>query len=475
MTIHSNVMSAFTPTRIKHFVKREKRRFVITCRLAGVTIWIFKFLVCVAFDTNLSHLTQTIFSHLISSISSPLATANSPTHSMINQLPADCLSAICSFLPLFDKWSDDVPFRFISNIGIEDEDVGLFVLQSFYHNNMHILQGLLNSNLSAELVDIYLHFWNSYQPHSDTTFCRLINSIYNAHSKLPSHQRYDGLEKIVFTFVTQDGERLDRNVIQDQLLASIVEKSTSYGIPVLLLSMDGTIVRSIDNRSLFGLSKDDVVELCLEKFDYGHTAIDMFVTTASSRSRCLDVVFTNPVVGILNNLESITQAWTESASNSTSCVSKEWRAQLLSLRNNDPRIMDVALKSGDLNENDMYLSSNSMDIIFGENGRNDIPMFEPIVQIVHMKRIPNVDDLRWKIVISDGTHFYHGIVPRHLAHHVDNGEIKLFAIIRVLDFISTTTPNGFYIFIPLRIQFLYHHRHSIGHPVDVTNPYIKRL
>jgi hypothetical protein len=382
---------------------------------------------------------------------------------MINQLPAGCLAVICSFLPLLDKWSDDVPFRFISNIGIEDEDVGLFVLQSFYHNNMYILQGLLNSNLSAELVDMYLHYWNSYQPHSDSTFCYLINSIYNDHSKLPSHQRDDGIEKIVFTFVTQDGERLDRNVVQDQLLASIDEKVTSYGIPVLLMSMDDTIVRSIDNRSLFGLSKDDVVQLCLEKYDYNHTAIDMFVTTASSRCRCLDVVFTNPVVAILNNLESITQAWIESASNSTL-----WRAQLLSLRNNDPHIMDVALKSGDLNENDMFLSSNSMYMIFGENGRNDIPMFQPIVQVVHIKQLPNVNERRWRIVISDGTHFYHGIVPTHLTHHVDNGEIKLFAIIRVLDTASARTPNGFYIFILLRIQFLYHHRYNIGHPVDVS-------
>ena len=52
---------------------------------------------------------------------------------MINQLPAGCLAVICSFLPLLDKWSDDVPFRFISNIGIEDEDVGLFVLALLQH------------------------------------------------------------------------------------------------------------------------------------------------------------------------------------------------------------------------------------------------------------------------------------------------------------------------------------------------------
>ncbi len=308
-----------------------------------------------------------------------------------------------------------------------------------------------------DLTNKYLDIWNSNQPQQETTFSWMINSLCDG------RQCDDGMERIILSYEHQNGDSRDRNAIDSYLQDSIKEMETTYGIAVLIFSMRGkdTTVRSIDNSSICGLSKNEVIQLCLMKFDNGHRKVNIFVTTDSSRSRCIDVTFTNPVITILNKLDSISRAWVASERNNN-CVSKMWRAQLQSFYDNDPHRFE-------LSSDDMFLSSNSMMIILGTTGRNNIPLFHPIVQIVFMKRLPNVAEERWRIAISDGSEYYQGIVPESLNHHIHSGELKLHSVIRVLDFATYETANGFNVFILLQFQFLYHHRYSIGYPINVCN------
>lgn len=371
----------------------------------------------------------------------------------IYDLHPDVLTEIASFIPLFDENLNDVLNRFVTNIGIKI-DVRVYICQRYFNNNLLILQGLLNSNLSVDIVDRYLKLWNECQPHQENKFISMINLFI----KQSQHQ-VDGLQKAVFHFVSRDG-RCCRDNIYCRLYDLIHQTVTHYQIPVLNLAeeKDGSLLRAIDNNSVFGLSKHDVLQLCMEKYDNGHTKVDFFVTRDTSRFRIVDVTFVNPVIGFLNQLNSIRQAWIDSA-RCNSVVSEIWGDQILHL-------CSIRYASA----RDMFISSDVMDaMVFGEA----IWTLNPIVQIVYLKRIAmrNTDQETWKIVISDGSMFYTGLVPERLLHHVHNREIKQNAVIRILDFSTHQTRSGLYFFVLHQMQFLYHHMYSIGHPIDVLRDF----
>ena len=126
-----------------------------------------------------------------------------------------------------------------------------------------------------------------------------------------------------------------------------------------------------------------------------------------------------------------------------------------------------------MNDNDnvnpgMYVSTGSITTMFGMNGANDTPDFQPTVQVVHLKEISSVQEKRWKVAISDGTHFFTGMVGSQLNPMVDNGEIKQHAIIKVIDFLVHTN-KGQKFFILLKAEFMHHHSCRIGTPAAVAN------
>eukprot|EP00985_Skeletonema_marinoi_P002646 scaffold1086_cov143-Skeletonema_marinoi.AAC.5 len=78
----------------------------------------------------------------------------------------------------------------------------------------------------------------------------------------------------------------------------------------------------------------------------------------------------------------------------------------------------------------MYVSPGSIKTMFGMSGATDKPGFQPTVQVLHLKDISHADaaNKRWKVTISDGTHYFSGVVAHQLAQMVDSGDITQHAI-----------------------------------------------
>lgn len=180
--------------------------------------------------------------------------------------------------------------------------------------------------------------------------------------------------------------------------------------------------------------------------------MDIFLTSPMSRQQCIDIAFTIPVFSALNNLDAISNAWLDSKSIS---VSYFWADLLHSFRNN-PLMPD---------DNGLYLSSNSIQRMLAMETASSNLIFQPVVQIVCLKRIPPTTETKWKIVITDGEQFHSGIVASHLNHLVEDFEIKRYTIIRLLEFVAVTTPNGYRIFVLLGIETVCHHVRIVGNPL----------
>jgi hypothetical protein len=89
-----------------------------------------------------------------------------------------------------------------------------------------------------------------------------------------------------------------------------------------------------------------------------------------------------------------------------------------------------SLREDDNVDPGMYVSPGSIKTMFGMSGATDKPGFQPTVQVLHLKDISHADaaNKRWKVTISDGTHYFSGVVAHQLAQMVDSGDITQHAI-----------------------------------------------
>jgi len=82
--------------------------------------------------------------------------------------------------------------------------------------------------------------------------------------------------------------------------------------------------------------------------------------------------------------------------------------------------------------------------MFNMSGSADNSSFTPTVQVIHLKKIDNKGggDERWKVILSDGTHFLSGMCATQLNSLVHNGTISQHCILQVNEFIVNTMGSG---------------------------------
>jgi len=120
----------------------------------------------------------------------------------------------------------------------------------------------------------------------------------------------------------------------------------------------------------------------------------------------------------------------------------------------------------------MSLTPNSVSSMFRMAGSADNPSFAPTVQVIHLKKIDNKGgggEERWKVILSDGTHFLQGMCATQLNSLVHTGVISQHCILRVNEFIVNTMGSGQKICILLGAeQTGPNPGDRIGSPVDIT-------
>mmetsp|Transcript_20556 Transcript_20556/g.41748 ORF Transcript_20556/g.41748 Transcript_20556/m.41748 type:complete len:654 (-) Transcript_20556:124-2085(-) len=119
----------------------------------------------------------------------------------------------------------------------------------------------------------------------------------------------------------------------------------------------------------------------------------------------------------------------------------------------------------------MSLTPNSIQTLFHMSGSNDNPSFNPIVQVLHCKKIDKAggSDERYKLVLSDGQHFCNGMAATQLNHLIHSGIIAPNAILCIREFIINTMGSGLKICILLNVETASANPgNRIGAPVDIT-------
>lgn len=394
------------------------------------------------------------------------------THrNLFTDLPIDLQALIIQFIPIFDNELNEILLSSLANIGLSVDDQ--FYICESYFNTSIVLFGLLNSTLPVTIADKYLRLWNICQTNEERRFTGLIESLCDEEAK----NEVSGLEKVIFSFFNDNGEKLDRDEVYNKLYDMMSEGTAPYQIPVIILEQNGkeSFLRSVGNTSVFGLSKEGdsrgdptpvqlLARLCMKRYDDGYTKVDFYVTTYNSRSRFVDPLFNNPVIPFLNGLNSIREAWIDSELDDT-IVSEVWEDQL--------HLLSSPHRSGAVCEilgpcTEMFFSYDTMNLMVSGFIR---PTDNPIVQIVDMNQTTMSEDPdreAWTIVISDGCFFYRGVVTdRQLLQYVHSGEIKRNAVIRILDY-DTQETDGEYYFVLRRMQFMYNNNYIVGYPIDVT-------
>lgn len=120
----------------------------------------------------------------------------------------------------------------------------------------------------------------------------------------------------------------------------------------------------------------------------------------------------------------------------------------------------------------MSLSTNSIRTMFSMGGSADNPSFTPTVQVIHLKKIDNkggTGDERWKVILSDGTHFLSGMCATQLNSLVHSGAISQHCIIKLSEFILNEMGSGQKICILLGAEQVGPNPGDrIGSPVDIA-------
>eukprot|EP00571_Detonula_confervacea_P014379 CAMPEP_0172303124 /NCGR_PEP_ID=MMETSP1058-20130122/4695_1 /TAXON_ID=83371 /ORGANISM="Detonula confervacea, Strain CCMP 353" /LENGTH=635 /DNA_ID=CAMNT_0013013833 /DNA_START=117 /DNA_END=2024 /DNA_ORIENTATION=+ len=104
-------------------------------------------------------------------------------------------------------------------------------------------------------------------------------------------------------------------------------------------------------------------------------------------------------------------------------------------------------------------------------GSVDNASFTPIVQVIHLKKIDNKGggDERWKVILSDGTHFLSGMCATQLNSLVHSGAISQHCILKVNEFIVNTMGSGQKICILLGAEQVGPNPGDrMGSPVDIA-------
>lgn len=119
----------------------------------------------------------------------------------------------------------------------------------------------------------------------------------------------------------------------------------------------------------------------------------------------------------------------------------------------------------------MSLTPKAISAMYRMAGSQDNPAFSPVLQVIHLKKIENKGsgDERWKIFLSDGTHFLSGMCATQLNPLVHSGIIAQYCVLCVSEFIVNTLGSGVKICILLGCEPSGPNPGTkIGSPVDIS-------
>lgn len=103
----------------------------------------------------------------------------------------------------------------------------------------------------------------------------------------------------------------------------------------------------------------------------------------------------------------------------------------------------------------------------------------PVVQICELKKIsqPNANPdapPRFRLAISDGEHFQQAMLATQLNALINQGEIKLFSLVRLNDYICNKLQNK-RILIILNLEVIAHLPHRVGNPTGIDAAMTNRM
>ena len=114
----------------------------------------------------------------------------------------------------------------------------------------------------------------------------------------------------------------------------------------------------------------------------------------------------------------------------------------------------------------MSLTEGGVRKIIATQKPGDDPAFKPIFQVISVKQVGTPTSVRYRTVLSDGTHFVQGMLATQINHLVENDELKQNSLICVHDFMNNNVQHR-NVIILLNIQIIGHENGRIGTPIDI--------
>eukprot|EP00986_Skeletonema_menzelii_P013974 scaffold8686_cov122-Skeletonema_menzelii.AAC.4 len=212
---------------------------------------------------------------------------------MTIELNVDCLKHICIYLPFTDA------NRFVNNF--DDQNICDEIRRSYFQVNWDLLLQIIESNLPSEVVDWCLETF--LQHNASNLFHGLINGVPSRPSSI-----------VMLTFRFDDC--MDRADVRIKFQQMIVEEKSPFGFTYFRLGQNPDHhIRALDFLCVYGYSKQELIDHCIERFIAGDQGLNIFYTTAQSRERYIDIIFANPIPSIENSIDTISWAWINSVDN----------------------------------------------------------------------------------------------------------------------------------------------------------------
>ena len=108
------------------------------------------------------------------------------------------------------------------------------------------------------------------------------------------------------------------------------------------------------------------------------------------------------------------------------------------------------------------LTSNGIATIVSLQSASADRNFQPVLQVLSIK---NVGNDRFRVVLSDGSHYVQGMLATQLKHLVESGELMQNTLIKIQDFMNNSI-QGRNIIIILRIEVVGIADRRLGQPTD---------
>jgi hypothetical protein len=115
----------------------------------------------------------------------------------------------------------------------------------------------------------------------------------------------------------------------------------------------------------------------------------------------------------------------------------------------------------------LALTPHAVHAIITDDSKAADPRFTPLLQVINIKQIPGSDattGVRYRLILSDGTHFVNGMMASQMSALVASGELQLNGVLQLKSFMRNLI-QGQTICILLDVEILSGSVPRIGAPV----------